>query len=325
MNNPVTSIVPTTDPVEVYLARLTAETSRTTMRIALRTMRGMVGAPLHSLTWPDMLTLKAQLRARYDSPATVNKHLSALRGVVSAARELGLVPYELELQVRDLENLKGKRLPKGRALEEPELAALFAACDVHTAIGARDAALLALLSAGLRRDEAVTLDFCDLLYLKNAVRVLGKGDKERLVPLPPGGLDQIIHWLAFRGIEDGPLLNPTYRDPPALERLSGQTVADRIAALAARAVLSKTTPHDMRRTCATTLLDKDVDIGTVALILGHASETTTRIYDRRGERRIFDAMAKLDLGLAVRPAQAPSLAEMPDAPPVPLHDEEALG
>lgn len=292
----VVSITNKSDPVEVYLGKLDSPASQATMRTCLTNLRAMAGRPLYTLDWEEMVALRAALVERFPAPASVNKHLSALRGVVIAARQLGLAPLEAELRVRDLKNAKGKRLPAGRALEEHEIGAMVAQCNPADITGARDGALLAVLCAGLRREEAVDLNFEDFDFAGETLRVLGKGDKERLVPLPAGGSRMIAAWLVYRGLEPGPLFTPTYRDPPAIERLTVNTVYDRVRALAERAALAKTTPHDMRRTTATLLLDKDVDIGTVADILGHASTDTTRIYARRKAQRAQEAMSRLDLG-----------------------------
>ncbi len=117
--------------------------------------------PWASLRYQHTQAVRAVLADRY-APATANKALSALRGVLGECFRLGLMSAEDHARATDLPNVKGHSAPRGRALKTGELVALFGACDATTAQGARDAALLAVLyGAGLRRAEVVTLDLAD--------------------------------------------------------------------------------------------------------------------------------------------------------------------
>jgi integrase len=155
---------PDQDPVAVYLARLGSPKSRSTMRAALDTIAAELGVPTpHAIPWsalryPHVAALRARLAERR-APATVNKLLCALRGVAREAMRLGQLDAGEYTKIADVEGLRGSRLPAGRHVELPDLVSLFAACVVATSIGARDAALLAVLRvAGLRRAELVALD-----------------------------------------------------------------------------------------------------------------------------------------------------------------------
>jgi site-specific recombinase XerD len=101
---------------------------------------------------------------------------------------LKLMDVESFQHIRAVRNLRGSRLPRGRALPPEEVRALFAACEADdSSIGIRDAAMLAvILGCGLRRSEAVVLDLCDVVTNERALRVLGKGNKERLAYMPTG-------------------------------------------------------------------------------------------------------------------------------------------
>lgn len=114
----------------------------------------------------------------------------------------------------DLEAVRGSRLPKGRALQTGEVHALFAACDRSTRLCAiRDAAIYAVLyGLGLRRAGEVTLDVGRYDAATGAVKIRGKGNKERFSYLHGGGQDALDEWLAVRGEEDGPLFLPTKSD-----------------------------------------------------------------------------------------------------------------
>lgn len=128
------------------------------------------------------------LRDTGRATATVNTYLSALKGVAKEAWMLKLMDVESFQHIRAVRNLRGSRLPRGRALPPEEIRSLFAACEADdSSIGIRDAAMLAvILGCGLRRSEAVGLDLCDIVTDERALRVLGKGNKERLAYMPAG-------------------------------------------------------------------------------------------------------------------------------------------
>src|SRR5206468_6866469 len=140
--------------------------SRRTMRRALDTIAGLLTGDrcdAETLDWPRLRyqhtqAVVAALRARY-KPATANKHLAALRGVLKECWRLGLMPAEDYQRAADLERVKATTLPRGRALTRRELRRLFQTCRADPrSSGARDAALLAVLyGAGLRPSERVAL------------------------------------------------------------------------------------------------------------------------------------------------------------------------
>jgi site-specific recombinase XerD len=128
------------------------------------------------------------LRDTGRATATVNTYLSALKGVAKEAWMLRLMDVESFQHIRAVRNLRGSRLPRGRALPPEEIRALFGACEAdESSIGTRDAAMLGvILGCGLRRSEAVGLDLRDIVTHERALRVLGKGNKERLAYMPAG-------------------------------------------------------------------------------------------------------------------------------------------
>jgi site-specific recombinase XerD len=156
------------DPAAVYLARL-APGSRRSQTSALNTMAGLLtggrlGAqdlPWHEVRYQHTQALRAALADRY-SPATTNRHLAALRGVLREAWRLGLMSAEDLTRATDLAAVRGERLPRGRALSRGELVSLFASCRGGSPSDARDAALMAVLyAAGLRRAEVVAIEVGD--------------------------------------------------------------------------------------------------------------------------------------------------------------------
>ena len=231
---------PARNPVGVYLSRL-APGSRRAMRQALGILASLAGVaeaerfPWQLLRYPHTQALRARVAERY-APASANKVLCALRGVLGECFRLGLMSAEDRLRAADVASVRGERLPRGRALTAGELRALFIACDAVTVRGARDAALLALLyGAGLRRAEAVSVTLRDLDLATATVRVMGKGDKQRAVPLGASVCEALERWLRVRGDAQGRLFTPVVKGGAvALRAMSGQAVLMILRRLAAR-------------------------------------------------------------------------------------------
>jgi len=201
-------------PARAYLLSLNSPRSRQTMASFLNIVAGMLGAAsLESCSWGSLrrhhvMAVTELLRDTGRATATVNTYLSALKGVAKEAWMLRLMDVESFQHIRAVRNLRGSRLPRGRALPPEEIRALFSACEaVDSSIGIRDAAMLAvILGCGLRRSEAVGLDLSDVVTDERALRVLGKGNKERLAYMPAGTWQRIRMWIDdVRGEKAGPL------------------------------------------------------------------------------------------------------------------------
>jgi len=295
------------EPAAVYLATLGSEASRRTMRRALAAIGAILGfedvrgVPWAALRYQHAAAVRARLVEQGAAPASVNTYLCALRGVVREARRLGLMSADACEAVCQVRGVKGSRLPAGRGLEGVELRALFRACDAATVQGARDAALLALLyGCGLRRSEAVALDVEHLDANSGSLRVRGKGNKERTAHLPPAAADALRGWTAIRGTAAGPLFVRVGKDGALVAgaRLTAQAVAFVLARTANRGSVAHFSPHDLRRSFVSDLLDAGVDLATVQGMAGHASIATTQRYDRRGERAKRAAAARLAVPFA---------------------------
>lgn len=284
-------------PVAVYLAGL-APGSRVTMRGALRVIAELVshGASEVTLPWPSLdyahtTAIRSRLEERF-APATANRMLTAMRGVLKVSYELGLMTVEQMTRACSFKPVRGTRVVKGRAVLQGELRALFEACDAETPAGARNAALLGLLyGCGLRRAEVVGLDLQDYDRPAGRLLVRGKGNKERTVFVPGGSAQALDVWLVARGDEPGPLLHPVTKVGEKgkggviqRRRMTGGAVAQLVVRLAEQAKVASFSPHDMRRTFIGDMLDAGADIATVQGMAGHASPATTSRYDRRGDR-----------------------------------------
>ncbi len=288
---PAPVVDPALHPVAVYLARL-APGSRRSQKAALETMAdlltsGRIGIeelPWDRLRYQHTQALRAALAERY-SPATVNRHLAALRGVLKEAWRLQLMSAEDLQRAIDLPAVRGERLPRGRALSRGELRALFESCRKGSPSDVRDAALIGVLyAAGLRRAEVVALDVSDYDPESGALIIRGKGNKERSAYIDDGAAEAMAAWLTVRGDEPGPLFCPIFQTGDLIIRtMTDQAVYAILRSRAKKAKVKPFSPHDLRRSCVSDLLDAGVDISVVQQFVGHANVTTTARYDRRGE------------------------------------------
>ena len=282
-----------THPVAVYLARL-APGSRRTMRQALDVIAGLltdgradaITLPWAQLRYQHTQAVRSRLADRY-RPATVNKLLAAVRGVLTEAWRLGLMPADDYHRAVDLRGIASYTLPRGRALSAGEIRALFVACaGDRSPAGARDAAMLALLyGAGMRRQEVVRLDVTDFDVESGAVTIqAGKGRKDRIAYTSNGSLSALRTWLAVRGPEPGPLFIPVLKGGrQVLRPLIPHAIYKMVQKRAHQAGVKAFSPHDLRRTFVSDLLDAGADLATVQGLAGHAGIATTAKYDRRGE------------------------------------------
>src|SRR5882724_576907 len=255
----LTSVPPpdSQNPAAVYLAAL-APTGRRTMGQALEVVVEVLdGGDVRTFPWAALRyehahAVRRVLIERY-APATANLVLSAVRGVAREAWRLGLIDAEAFARIRDVPGVRGSRLPAGREVPMRELAKLFRACAQARESGVRDAAALALLyGCGLRRAEAVSLDVA--AFDGSNVRVLGKGNKERSVPIPVAAIAAIRAWLELRGSAPGPLLCPVRGRTVTVRPMSAQAIMTALLRRAGDAGVAHLSPHDLRRSYITGLL-----------------------------------------------------------------------
>lgn len=181
----------------------------------------------------------------------------------------------------------GRTLPEVLTVEEVD--AILDAIDTSTPNGVRDAALLELLySCGLRVSEACGITFSQLFLDEGYVRVIGKGSKERLVPMSPTCVIRIEDYLPIRH-EITP--KPGYADYLFISRnrvaISRQMVFLTIKKLAVEAGITKEiSPHTFRHSFATHLLEGGANLQAIRDMLGHASISTTELYTHIDRSRL---------------------------------------
>lgn len=276
------------NPALVYLASLPAASGRRTQAQALRVIAELLGGTVDTIEWGALryahtAAIRTRIIEQY-APATARKILSGLRGTLKCAWRLGQMNAEELAKATDIGKVGGSSLPAGRYVTPEEIARLFRVCaeaDDHT--NARDAALIALLyGCGLRREEIVGLDLADYDPAAGSMTIHGKRGKERLAYVQNGIQAALEDWLTVRGTDPGPLFVPV-KDGIVRHghRLSAQAVYMAISRRIKQAGLEKFSPHSLRRSFCSILLDGGVDIVTVSRLAGHANVQTTAIYDRR--------------------------------------------
>jgi integrase/recombinase XerD len=229
--------------------------------------------------------LAAQFAAKAKA-TSVARRLSALRRFYRLQLAHGAIREDPTLRVRAPK--PPRRLPKN--LSEAQVEALLAAPDIATPLGLRDRAMLETLYAtGLRVSELTGLRRSQVAHDAGVVRVVGKGNKERLVPLG----DEAVVWIARYLREVRPALAATdKRDEVFLTRRHGPLTRQAFWALikryATRAGIPATalSPHVLRHAFATHLLNHGADLRVVQLLLGHADITTTTIYTHVARERL---------------------------------------
>lgn len=246
--------------------------------------------PLSDITVPDMRAWMAAERSKGGSPRSLARNLSAVKTFYRwLARREGFDPTAV-LSTRSPKFQK--KLP--RALSEDAAKSVLETIEMQSEnpwIAARDTAVMTMLyGCGLRISEALGLTGADL-PLGDAIRILGKGSKERIVPVIPAARQAVDAYIRFCPYEMEP-------DKAVFRGTRGGTLNPR----AIQKVLERTrmqlglpasaTPHAMRHSFATHLLSAGGDLRAIQELLGHASLSTTQTYTAVDTSRLMDVYAK---------------------------------
>ena len=182
----------------------------------------------------------------------------------------------------------GRSLPK--TLSEEEVERLIQAPDVDDDIGLRDRAMLELIYAcGLRVSELISLDILNINLRQGVIRVIGKGEKERLVPMG----EEALHWIERyinksrpKFIKADNKITEVFLSKRG-KAMTRQTFWYRLKEYAQSASINKElSPHTLRHAFATHLINHGADLRTVQLLLGHSSLSTTQIYTEVARHRM---------------------------------------
>ncbi len=240
--------------------------------------------------WPELDSLHvvaylAETKKRGLAARTRARRLSALRGLLKFLLQESLV------QSDPLAGLSGPKVSGGlpRFLSRQEVERLLEAPPADTDLGRRDRAMLELMyAAGLRAGEVITLGVGDVQFQVGCLVVRGKGSKERLVPVHPTALEVLRAYLegprerlrkgkqreeVFLNVRGGPLSRM------GLWKILRKHVV-------AAGIPGRVTPHTLRHTFATHLLEGGADLRSVQLMLGHADISTTEVYTHVDRQRL---------------------------------------
>ncbi len=274
------------DQIQRFLDHLRARRSGATVRA--------YGADLNQLALFtegafefDTETLRKYLRKNGGSPRTRARKLSTIRSFAKYLRSTQVIDRD---PTEPLEApFRRRNLPK--SLNQPQTTNLLDQQDVGRT-PKRDRAILELIySAGLRSAEAVSLDKQDLNFEDSSIRVIGKGDKERVAFFGSTATSALKDYIAEERVEptkDGAL----FTNEKGI-RLSTRTVQNIVKRWALAVGLPPdTSPHTLRHTFATHLLDGGADLKTVQQLLGHSSLATTQIYTHVSIERLHETVQK---------------------------------
>ena len=242
----------------------------------------------------DRSQLQAYLGARLEqgqSQRSTARFMSCMRGFYHYLLREGRITVDPTLDV-DSPKL-GRPLPK--SLSEAEVDRLLQAPDLEVALEHRDRTMLELLYAcGLRVSELTSLQLVQVSVNQGVVRVFGKGNKARLVPMGEEALDWLQRYLAgprgelLKGIPCD-VLFPSRRG----RQMTRQTFWYRIKIYAQRAGINKDlSPHTLRHAFATHLLNHGADLRVVQMLLGHSDLSTTQIYTHVAKQRMQELHAE---------------------------------
>ena len=292
--------------IEEFLSWMVSERGRAANTVAAyrRDLTGYAtwlaerGTTLATVSTDDLVDLVASRRTAGLAAATVARQLAAIRMLhrhLVSEDERGDDPTA---------GLEGVRVPAGipKPLSEAEVASLLDAVTGHDPVARRDRALLELLyGTGARVSEACGLSMGDIDFDGRLVRLFGKGSKERIVPFGRSAAAALDEWFASGGRID--LVPAQWRRRNDATSVFLNTRGGRLTRQAAWGVIKKygaraglddgspggrhLSPHVLRHSCATHMLDHGADLRVVQEMLGHASISTTQIYTKVSQERLW--------------------------------------
>lgn len=269
---------------EVWLEKGLSENTLAAYRRDLRALAEDLDKDLFQVSEPDLLNVLAKRFDRGYRTTSSARWLSCIKGFYRHSLARGRIARDPAAHIEH--PALGRPLP--RSMSESQIVALLKVPDTETPIGLRDRAMLELLYAtGLRISELVSLGLASVNLRQGVVRVVGKGGKERLVPVG----EEALAWIE-RFVRDGrqalsgastEALFPSRRGRP----MTRQTFWYAVKRYALKAGIDRSiSPHTLRHAFATHLLNHGADLRAVQMMLGHADLSTTQIYTHIAQARL---------------------------------------
>jgi integrase len=284
------------NPAATLLAQASTKNTRRAYERCLNNIAAIFESQIDTLDWRQLrhqhgMMVRARLIEVYESGATINQHLAALRGVFEQSWLLG------NSIVQALTNVKESKLPAGRYIPEDEFKALMATCKDNSLLDVRDKAILSVFYVtGMRKQELINLNIGDFdLKQKSLTLRNTKTHEDRIVYVNGAALNNLNRWLKSRAwdSDNDPLFCSTDRN---MSRLTPSAVDARLKSRAKEAGIETIGSHDFRRTWASNGFDNpNVDDATVVALGGWKDPKTAYRYDRRGERAKQRASEFIDI------------------------------
>lgn len=291
-----------TNPVKVYLNSLATSGRKSAISQLNETKKALEwngtvdSSPFHLLTYAQLESLKQHFSEQGKSARTINHALQILKSVADTAFKLDVIDHKAMMRIKSVPSIKGKVIEKGKALTHAQANLLLSSLSKLTSkVGVRNyAAISIMLATGLRRSELCSLHLNNYCPESHSIVIeKGKGSKGRQQFLPDWAESVLNRWLRLRGNKKGPLFT---KQGKGIQPLTSDALY-LIVTKKTKTILGQVfTPHDLRRTFITRLLNLNVDLLTVSKMAGHANVTTTQLYDKRGIETQRQAALALSYG-----------------------------
>lgn len=284
---------PPTKAAALYLQSLSPNGRRAVRSILASAIRQLDGEsnvetyPWQKLGYTELMSIKASMIEQHYAPRTINLVISSIRSIVRTSFYLGEIEAEQILRLDAIKPVRLRHNPAGRSLSKAEVRRLIAACKQHPSQQRqqRDRALLLVaLGSGLRVSELQQLKIEDVCARRGVICVQsGKCNKYREVSLPPEARQALKAWLKtlMSRTTSTALWRRIHASGNIQNQLTVSGLVSIFAQLARTAAVAQFSPHDLRRTFITNMLNNGGDLNLVRQLAGHADISTTATYDRR--------------------------------------------
>jgi integrase/recombinase XerC len=296
-------------PVASYLLRFSTANGRRAVILSLRRIARAMNIPdgnWQAIPWEKLGpqhtgVVHARLIDMGHSPSTIRLTRTVLKGVLSEAQKMGLITGDQLMAATSWPRLQGKRAPAGRMLTDDEVQRLRAHCRSLSPAVYRAMALALVacaLGGGMRREELATVEAEALSDDGRHLRFVGKGRKEVVQPLPEWAAADVRAWLEVR--RRFPLTCKTMfvKVDPRCRRLVDRPLTPwevwkLVRDLQQGAGLPSFSPHDLRRTFASALIEQE-GLDKAKTLMRHENVATTLVYDRRPQSEAEKALGALE-------------------------------
>lgn len=292
----------TISPAIVYQMSLSSATSKVCAKSLLTNIARLYDKSLEEFEWEKITPLwvlhtMTLLEQRQLNFATINAYLSMIKGVAREAWRMDKMNGDIYAKIKDIPARRGFRLPAGRVVTEQEINLMLEQCHADKTLnGDRDALILSIgFYMGLRISEIGGIKMQHIDVAQKQIRIIGKGNKERRLPIPRVVMNYMENWLRIRRDQIrsycltgdylfGSMSPGRIRKLTDLNGISASTIDKRFRAIWKASeelnYYACPKPHDMRRTALTRWMDKNGDVRVAQALAGHSNIQTTISYSR---------------------------------------------